>query len=154
MFEISFKKVIVLRSNICINIVSNFSVLNCQIPKIPLQSHLHHHHIHYLHNLMMISPAAYCQCHIRLFGSLIEIWLSMRWGFAVQRARSVCQSYLNRTNQVEAGPIFFVYTEFHTFFSRQVPISSDIHIVRTFPDMSGARPSCQSWPDCSLRPFP
>ena len=38
--------------------------------------------------------------------------------------------------------------------SGQVPISSDIHVVRTFPDMSGARLSCRSWPDCSLRPFP
>ena len=30
--------------------------------------------------------------------SPIEIWLSTRRGFAVQRARSVCQSYLNRTS--------------------------------------------------------
>ena len=50
--------------------------------------------------------------------------------------------------------LYFPDTEFHTFFSGQVPISSDIHVVRTFPDMSGARPSCRSWPDCSLRPFP
>ena len=57
-------------------------------------------------------------------------------------------------NQVEAGPKYFPDTEFHTFFSGQVPISLDIHVVRTFPDMSGARPSCRSWPDCSLRPFP
>ena len=49
--------------------------------------------------------------------------------------------------------LYFPDTEFHTFFSGQVPISSDIHVVRTFPDMSGARPSCRSWPDCSLRPF-
>ena len=40
------------------------------------------------------------------------------------------------------------------FISGQVPISSDIHVVRTFPDMSGARLSCRSWPGCSLRPFP
>ena len=50
--------------------------------------------------------------------------------------------------------LYFLDTEFHTFFSGQVPISSDIHVVRTFQDMSGARPGCQSWPDCSLRPFP
>ena len=50
--------------------------------------------------------------------------------------------------------LYFPDTEFHTFFSGQVPISSDIHVVRTFPDMSGARLSCRSWPDCSLRPFP
>ena len=50
--------------------------------------------------------------------------------------------------------LYFPDTEFHTFFSRQVPISSDIHVVRTFPDMSGARVSCRSWSDCSLRPFP
>ena len=50
--------------------------------------------------------------------------------------------------------LYFPDTEFHTFFSGQVPISSDIHVVQTFPDMSGARPSCRSWPDCSLRPFP
>ena len=49
--------------------------------------------------------------------------------------------------------LYFPGTEFHTFFSGHVPISSDIHVVRTFPDMSGARPSCRSWPDCSLRPF-
>ena len=50
--------------------------------------------------------------------------------------------------------LYFPYTEFHTFFTGQVPISSDIHVVQTFPDMSGARPSCRSWSDCSLRPFP
>ena len=50
--------------------------------------------------------------------------------------------------------LYFTDTEFHTFFSGQVPISSDIHIIRTFPDMSGTQPSCRSWPDCSLRPFP
>ena len=50
--------------------------------------------------------------------------------------------------------LYFPDTEFHTFFSGQVPISSDIHVVPTFPDMSGARLSCRSWPDCSLRPFP
>ena len=46
--------------------------------------------------------------------------------------------------------LYFPDTEFHTFFSGQVPISLDIHVVRTFPDMSGARLSCRSWPDCSL----
>ena len=40
--------------------------------------------------------------------------------------------------------LYFPDTEFHTFFSGQVPISSDIHVVRTFPDMSGALPSCRS----------
>ena len=29
--------------------------------------------------------------------------------------------------------LYFPDTEFHTFFSGQVPISSDIHVVRTFP---------------------
>ena len=42
------------------------------------------------------------------------------------------------------------FSSFHhrhnTFFSGQVPISSDIHVARTFPDMSGARLSCRSWP--------
>ena len=54
---------------------------------------------------------------------------------------------------VEAGPIFSGHWIPYLFFG-QVPISSDIHVVRTFPDMSGARLSCRSWPDCSLRPFP
>ena len=40
--------------------------------------------------------------------------------------------------------LYFPDTEFHNLFSGQVPISSDIHVVRTFPDMSGARPSCRS----------
>ena len=40
--------------------------------------------------------------------------------------------------------LYFPDTEFHTFFSGQVPISSDILVVRTFPDMSSAQPSCRS----------
>ena len=50
--------------------------------------------------------------------------------------------------------LYFPDTEFHTFFFGQVPISSDIHVIRTFPDMSGARLSCRSWPYCSLWLFP
>ena len=49
--------------------------------------------------------------------------------------------------------LYFPDTEFHTFFSGQVPISSDIHVVRTFPDMSGARLSCRSWPIAHLGHF-
>ena len=55
-------------------------------------------------------------------------------------------------NQVEAVPIFSGRWIPYLFFL--VPISSDIHVVQTFLDMSGARRSCWSWPDCSLWPFP
>ena len=69
-----------------------------------------------------------------VFDLCIQIWAFIRW----------------RPVHV----LYFPDTEFHTYSSGQVPISSHIHVVRTFPDMSGARPSCRSWPDCSLRPFP
>ena len=64
-----------------------------------------------------------------------------------------CFCLFSRHKQVEACPIFSGHwIPYH--FSGQVPKSLDIHVVQTFPDMSGARPSCRSWPDCSLRPFP
>ena len=44
-------------------------------------------------------------------------------------------------------------TGFNTFFSRQVLISSDLHIMWIFPYMPDARTCCQSWPDCALVHF-
>ena len=61
------------------------------------------------------------------------------WGFS----RKFGQLQFTRWRRV----LYFPDTEFHTFFSGQVPITSDIHAVRIFPDMSRARPSCRSWPD-------
>ena len=80
----------------------------------------------------------------------LNFWLKSKIRLKSETAPHPWKRPVNRWRLV----LYFPDTEFHTFFSGQVPISSDIHVVRTFPDMSGARLSCRSWPDCSLRPFP
>ena len=83
-------------------------------------------------------------CH----NNIVQFIILSHWG--QDKMAAISQMTLYRWRPV----LYFPDTEFHTFFSGQVPISSDFHVVWTFPDMSGARPSCRSWPDCSLWPFP
>ena len=130
---------------------------------------------------LLCGPYLGCACNF-CFSSNRCMDICGTWNFPVQRQCYICKypeifEKLSQTEWTHPNPIkkygtlatdqlyhiaisrwrlvlYFPDTAFHTFFSGQVSISSDIHVVRTFPDMSGARPSCWSWPDCSLRPFP
>ena len=50
--------------------------------------------------------------------------------------------------------LYFPDTEFHTFFSGHVPISSIFTLSGLFRTCQAPGPAAESWPDCSLQAFP